>query len=255
MSLQAWQAHQAKQNNSRMQWRMLEVGMGRGLELACEQCDFSERLLERIPFARDDDGNAYPLDATHSTPAGYWSDWLCGQCVLPARLEDTAADGPTPVCPQCGTELLSFDTALRELAEASHSRAVLDLRIEQEAHQRLSTMLAEAPRLRTELDSGVYTTQEALEQLASRVTAAAPDAESVALTSEPSRSFSLDNLGSLMENAFDLDDATRILRDRLRHSDLYMTDLKLFVENESSLPGVPCPRCGTGQLVHWPFWT
>ncbi|HEX8034772.1 MAG TPA: hypothetical protein VF510_13035, partial [Ktedonobacterales bacterium] len=211
--------------------------MGRGLELACEQCDFSERLLERIPFARDDDGNAHPLDVTHPTPAGYWSDWLCGQCLLPTRLEDTAADSPAPVCPHCGTELLSFDTALRELAEASHSRAVLDLRIEQEAHQRLSTMLAEAPRLRTELESGVYTTQEALEQLAGQITVAALNAEDVAPTSEPSRSFSLDNLGNLMDNAFDLDDATRILRDRLRHSDLYMTDLKLFVESESSLPG------------------
>ncbi|MGZ6390912.1 MAG: hypothetical protein ACXWQZ_16860 [Ktedonobacterales bacterium] len=229
--------------------------MGRGLELACEQCDFSERLLERIPFARDDDGNAHTLDATHPTPAGYWSDWLCGQCLLPARLEATAADGHAGACPRCGAELLSFDTALRQLAEASHSRAVLDLRIEQEAHQRLSTMLSEAPRLRTELESGVYTTQEALEQLASQLTVLAPSvAEGVAPTSDPSRSFSLDNLGTLMENAFDLDDATRILRDRLRHSDLYMADLKLFVENESSLPGVPCPRCGTGQLVHWPFW-
>lgn len=230
--------------------------MGRGLELACEQCDFSERLLERIPFARDDDGNARTLDATHPTPTGYWSDWLCGQCLLPTRLEDTAADGPAPACPHCGAELLSFDTALRELAEASHSRAVLDLRIEQEAHQRLSTMLAEAPRLRIELESGVYTTQEALEQLASQVTVPAQTvAGGVAPTSDATRSFSLDNLGTLMENAFDLDDATRVLRDRLRHSDLYMTDLKLFVENESSLPGVPCPRCGTGQLVHWPFWT
>lgn len=229
--------------------------MGRGLELACEQCDFSERLLERIPFARDDAGAAHPLDTAHSTPAGYWSDWLCGQCLLTVRLEDTAADGPAPMCPHCGAELLSFATALRELAEASHSRALLDLRIEQEAHQRLSTMLAEAPRLRTELESGIYTTQEALEQLAQRVAVATPVAEGVAPPSEPTRSFSLDNLDHLMENAFDLDDAARILRDRLRHSDLYMTDLKLFVEDESSLPGVPCPRCGTGQLVHWPFWT
>lgn len=229
--------------------------MGRGLELACEQCDFSERLLDRVPFARDDDGHACPLDATHPTPAGYWSDWLCGQCLLPARLEDATADGPVPACPRCGVELLSFDSALHELAEASHSRAVLDLRIEEEAHERLSTMLAEAPRLRTDLESGVYTTQEALEQLARRVTVATPVAEGAILDSKPNGSFSLDNLGSLVENAFDLDDATRILRDRLRHSDLYMTDLRLFVDDESSLPGVPCPRCGTGQLVHWPFWT
>lgn len=229
--------------------------MGRGLELACEQCDFSERLLERISFARDDDGTARPLDMEHPTPAGYWSDWLCGQCLLPVRLEDTVEDGPAPTCPHCAAELLSFDTALRELAEASHSRAVLDLRIEQEAHQRLNTMLDETPRLRTDLESGMYTTQEALEQLARQVMVAAPREESTVPTSRSSRSFSLDNLSSLVENAYDLDDAMRILRDRLRHSDLYMTDLKLFVDSESSLPGVPCPRCGTGQLVHWPFWT
>lgn len=229
--------------------------MGRGLELACEQCDFSERLLERVPFARDDDGNTHPLDATHPTPAGYWSDWLCGQCLLPVRLDDIATDGPTPTCPRCGTELLSFPTALRELAEASHSRALLDLRLEQEAHDRLNTMLAAAPRLRTELESGVYTTQEALEQLAGQVAVAAPVEEIAPSDSQPRGSFSLDNLSSLMENAFDLDDAMRILRDRLRNSDLYMTDLRLFVNDESSLPGVPCPRCGTGQLVHWPFWT
>ena len=228
--------------------------MGRGLELACEQCDFSERLLERIPFARDDDGTARPLDTDRPTPAGYLSDWLCGQCLLPVRLEDSVADGPVPTCPQCATELLAFDTALRELAEASHSRAVLDLRIEQEAHQRLNTMLDETPRLRTDLESGVYTTQEALEQLARRVMVAAPPEENASSTSRSSRSFSLDNLTNLVENAFDLDDATRILRDRLRNSDLYMSDLKLFVDSESTLPGVPCPRCGTGQLVHWPFW-
>lgn len=229
--------------------------MGRGLELACEQCDYSARLVERIPFARDDDGKAHVVDATHPTPVGYWSDWLCGQCLLPVRLEDATADGPVPTCPHCGAELLSFETALRELAEASHSRALLDLRHEQEAHQRLSTMLAEAPRLRTDIDVGTYTTQEALEQLAKQVLVAEPLEENGGSPPEPTRAFSLDNLSNLMENAFDLDDATRILRDRLRNSDLYMADLKLFVDDESSLPGVPCPRCGTGQLVHWPFWT
>ncbi len=229
--------------------------MGRGLELACEQCDFREQLLERVPFARDADGSAHPLDTTHPTPAGYWSDWLCGQCLLPVRLEDTAVDGPAPTCPQCNTELLSFEIALRELAEASHSRAVLDLRIEQEAHQRLNMLLAEAPRLRLDLESGVYTTQEALEQLARQVTVAAPTEESALSGSEPRSSFNLENLSNIVENAVDLDDATRILRDRLRTTDLYMADLKLFVDDESSLPGVPCPHCGTGQLVHWPVWT
>lgn len=229
--------------------------MGRGLELACEECDFRERLLERVPFALVADGSAHPPGTTQLTPAGYWSDWLCGQCLLPVRLEETAADGPSPTCPRCNTELLSFDAALRELAEASHSRAVLDLHIEQDANQRLTTMLAETPRLRIDLDSGVYTTQETLEQLAKQVTVAAPVEESAVSGSGERRSFSLDNLGSVIENALDLDDATRILRERLRQNNLYMTDLKLFVDDESSLPGVPCPRCGTGQLVHWPFWT
>ena len=45
------------------------------------------------------------------------------------------------------------------------------------------------------------------------------------------------------------------LRARLDDSAGYIHSLEACVEDESYLPGTPCPQCETGRLIHWPIWT
>jgi hypothetical protein len=146
-------------------------------------------------------------------------------------------------CPRCGASALTFEQARRELAEASHSRAWLDLQREEEAARSLEAALGDIPQLHASLGAGDMTTLEVLEALALRLTSAEADATSA-----------LDGIGPLLENAFDLDGAAQILRMRLRESQGHVTGLQLRTEDEAYLPGVPCPTCQTGHLVHWPLW-
>ncbi|MGH2514169.1 MAG: hypothetical protein ACRDHP_00790 [Ktedonobacterales bacterium] len=221
--------------------------MGRGIGLGCEQCDFAAMLYERQPFALDAAGAAYALAPGAVAPlAGYWADGLCGTCRLPVRAVrplPAALEDETPgVCPRCGAQALTFAQALRELSEASHSRAWLDLYREQEAAGRLEAALGDLPRLRVALGVGDMTTPEALDALAAGLAATGNTASA------------LDGVGVLLENALDLDGAAQILQARLRESQGHINGLQLCAEDEAYLPGVPCPQCQTGHLIHWPVW-
>ena len=48
--------------------------------------------------------------------------------------------------------------------------------------------------------------------------------------------------------------AARLLRTREQVAERYIQQLEGSTEEEVDLPGVSCPRCGIGHLVHWPFW-
>ncbi len=225
--------------------------MGRGIRLACEQCDFAALLLERAPFAYDAAGEPRGLPADSSTaPDGYWSDWLCGECRLPVRLiagEDAAR---LPHCPTCSSTLLPFAEAARELAEASRSRVWRDLTLERAGGARVRSGLEAASRLEEELRRGDSTTQAALDTLAAALLPGAetPHAAELAGTS------ALGGLAPLIENAADLAAAARLLAEREVASARQMGILEAWCTDEAQLPGVPCPRCATGQLVHWPVW-
>ncbi|MGH2486837.1 MAG: hypothetical protein ACRDHE_12580, partial [Ktedonobacterales bacterium] len=91
--------------------------MNRGLQLACERCDFSATLFEHVPFQTDAPGDA--------DGRGYWQDQLCGECRLPLRVACPELDAggdctaqPVGVCLTCGSETMPFALLLRELAEA-----------------------------------------------------------------------------------------------------------------------------------------
>lgn len=216
--------------------------------MGCEQCDFSAILYECQPFALDAAGQPYALAAEAlETPAGYWTDGLCGACRMPVRVSQTPPDampaaGMVATCPQCGALALTFEQATRELAEASHSRAWLDLRREEAALARLEAALDGMPRLRAAVGAGETTTLDALDELAH------------ALASPAGAEVALDGIGALLENALDLDTAARILRLRVTESQGHIAGLHLCADDEERLPGVPCPQCQTGHLIHWPVW-
>ncbi len=235
--------------------------MGRGLRLACESCDFSAELAERAPYVVASDGERQPApDGPHTTPDGYWSDWLCGDCRLPQREVAAAGaeagesgnageggDAPAARCNRCGGELLPFDTALRELAEASHSRVWLDLAAEREAHTMLERTDAKLPEMQAAWERGDATTQMTLDELAALL---APSAGPHDLTA----TIALASLAAQVENAPDVYRVGDLLANRMVLSERHMRTLENWCNDEALLPGVPCPKCQTGQLVHWPTW-
>lgn len=250
--------------------------MGRGIGLACESCAFTATVLERVGVVRDDAGAWLPFDANaFTTPTAYQRDWFCGDCRLPERLLEFETDVPAsgdvaagqqgevaqrdgPRCSRCGSPLLTFDVAMRELAEACHSRVWLDLEVEREAEQCLRKAINQLPGLNGEVESGRLTTQEALDQLAQQVTpltrAEVGAGHEAVGTTALATTHTLNELGALVENAADLDSASRTLADRLRASQQYASGLRACVEDEAYLAGVPCPQCSSGHLVHWPIW-
>lgn len=222
--------------------------MSRGVGLGCEQCDFSATLYECQPFALDAAGQPYALSSEAiEAPAGYWADGLCGTCRMPVRVTQASPDAllaavEGAICPQCGAPALTFVQTARELAEASHSRAWLDLRREEAAMQHLEAALNAVSRLRAAISTGETTTLAALDELAHE------------LASPASAGVALDGVSALLENALDLDAAAQILRLRLMESERHIAGLRLCADDEAHLPGVPCPQCQTGHLIHWPVW-
>jgi len=245
--------------------------MDRGLQLACEQCDFSATLHERLPFALDAAGAPVPLATSGlvgAAAAGYWTDYLCGECRLPVPVAhwtaqpDEAAE--VPRCPRCGAEPLTFDAALRELAAAAHSRVWLDLAVEREARTRVEDAIERSQTLAQDVERGDTTTLEALEDLAQRVSEQVGDGDGreggyggdahQAAATPLESTHTLTGLASLIENASSVEQASSTLQMRLHTSEVYLRGLETCVEDESYLPGVPCPQCGSGHLMHWPLW-
>ena len=227
--------------------------MGRGVRLACAECDYRADLFERQSrpagqIAQDEGGDA----------ATAWSSYLCPQCVeavqLPWRGEDERAEEHTPSCPRCGAALLDFPTAARELADACHSRMMLDLRAEMAGRDHMETLLSRAEALADEVSLGTRSSAEVLADLrtstASELSTAA--ARMSALPVEDTTA--LAGLWAALVPAGDLDACVQLMRARLLQAERHILTLEECVREEEDLPGVPCPRCGTGQLLHWPIW-
>jgi hypothetical protein len=147
---------------------------------------------------------------------------------------------------------MPFESALRELAEACHSRAWVDLAVEREARERLHDASERAKTLAGDVERGETTTSEALQQLAQQV---CPETETRLPARTPlADTHTLEGLGAEVENAVNVEQASQTLEARLWSSETYVMELESCVDEETSLPGVPCPQCGTGHLVHWPVW-
>ena len=133
--------------------------MTRRIRLACESCDYAAEMVERVPFALDAASEAVAvLAGSEATPDGYLSDWLCGECRRSVRVhvvEGTAS--AVERCPMCRGELLSFDAAARELAEASRSRVWRDLAVERDGAERLRAAMESVAGLEEERQAGEIT--------------------------------------------------------------------------------------------------
>lgn len=228
------------------------TAMTRRIRLACDACEYAAEMAERVPFALDAAGEAVALPPESAAmPDGYFSDWLCGECRRPVRVR--IIEGAAKVeerCPTCGSALLSFDVAAKELAEASRSRVWRDLAVERDAAARLHMAMASIVELEEARRSGDAMPQEALDALAGSVTpgTGGPHAEELA------SSIALGGLAALIENAADLGAARSLLKQRDEMSAKHIAVLEQWCADERQLPGVPCPQCGTGQLIHWPAW-
>ena len=232
--------------------------MARGIGLACERCDFSATLSERVPFSLDRSGEPHAIPANDARlAAGYWTDGLCGACRLPVRAAhwNGLADEAPIRCPRCGAEPLAFASAVRELAEACHSRVWLDYAREQSAAHAIEAALAAIPRLRDSVAAGDLTTLDALDVLAEHVAAEHGTPDAATGEKETASGDLLVELRPLIENAHDLAAAAYLLRERLQECEAHSAALRLCIEDEEYLPGVPCPGCEQGHLVHWPLWS
>jgi DNA-directed RNA polymerase subunit RPC12/RpoP len=235
--------------------------MGRGLRLACERCDYHADFYEQVPVVRDATGD--PSRASGRSPAveevAVWRSYLCPECLEPVIRPDTdqLKPGAAPVhpCPHCGATLLDFETAARELAEASRTRVALDLRAEIAGRDQVEALLARASSLGADMRDGAIAHAAAVAALHDTLTEQinraggpedrwAPLAETTVLA----------GLSAALAVAPDLAACTRLMEDRLLQAERHISSLEECVVEEAELPGVPCPRCGTAHLLHWPIW-
>lgn len=246
--------------------------MGRGVRMACERCDYQAVLYEETPQA----DLAAPESAAVPT-AGMLAasgSFLCPQCVEPVRMPSTttssSGSGPTadsrapsdeaeppsaPGCPRCGAPLLDFESAAVELAAASRSRTTLDLRAERDGRDQLILLLHRAAILDESVSAGTLSTADARSSL---LDAAAEQTTAAAHVSHPwaplNDTTALAGLPAALATAPDLTVCLELMRDRLVQTDRHISSLEQCVDDEAELPGVPCPRCGTSHLLHWPIW-
>lgn len=238
--------------------------MGRGIQLACESCDFTATLREREPFAADAATSSGETGERMPGRSGYWQDELCGECRVPVPRAHYTSDGAHGAaqaigrCPRCGGETMPFEVAVRELAEVCHSRVGVDLETERRARARIERAIALNYELIDALASGDTTTLDAIDTLSRAL-----DDDEPADTSRPASraagplaaTHTLGDLRDDVDNAASLEAAREVLRARLADSAGYIRSLEACVEDESHLPGTPCPQCETGRLIHWPIWS
>jgi hypothetical protein len=211
-----------------------------------------EALL--TPSAEDDPDQQDPMEALLSAATGGEGAW---ERIAP-RERDTAEapDLAAPRCTRCDAPLLDYTTATRELAEACRTRVALDLRAEAAGRATAEALLARVGALREEVAAGERSTTDALATLSADLAAALTRA-----VSDPrdalaplAATTALAQLGEALAAAPDLAACETLLRYRLEQTRRHLAALQRCVEDEAALPGVPCPACGTGHLLHWPVW-
>jgi hypothetical protein len=198
------------------------------------------------PAVEDEGDQMEALLRAATGEAGAW------QRIAPS--EPGAPDAPR--CDRCGAALLDFAAATRELAEACRTRVGLDLRAEDAGRAVADALLTRAGALRDEVAAGACFTADALATLGAELAAAL-----VRAASDPrdalaplAATTALAQLGEALSAAPDLAACDVLLRQRLEQARRHIASLELCVEDEATLPGVPCPACQTGHLLHWPIW-
>jgi hypothetical protein len=220
--------------------------MGRGLRLACEACDYWADLFE--PGSVHESATVATGEQSHHDSAS-WSSYLCPQCVEPVELPGAAL----AECPRCASPLLDFATAAEELAAVARTRAVFDLRSEIAGREHVVQLLSYVGTLRGQevaLPGGeaIAALVDVLHRHVSEGAAAASAWLPLANTA------ALAGLDTALAAAPSTAACAMLLQARLAEADRAISTLEHLIDEEADLPGVPCPRCGTGHLLHWPIW-
>jgi hypothetical protein len=213
-----------------------------------------EALL--TPAVEGDPDQQDPMETLLSAATGGEGAW---ERIAPRERDTSEAShqaAPAPRCARCDTPLLNFAAATRELAEACRTRAGLDLRAEAAGRAMAEALLARVDTLREEVAAGERSTTDALAALGADLAAALARA-----ASDPrdalaplAATTALAQLGEALAAAPDLAACGPLLQQRLEQTRRHLGALERCVEDEAALPGVPCPSCGTGHLLHWPVW-
>jgi DNA-directed RNA polymerase subunit RPC12/RpoP len=219
--------------------------MGRGLRLACEACDYWADLFE--PRSLHESATLATAERSHQDSA-WWNSYLCPQCVEPIELPAEAL----AECPRCASPLLDFATAAEELAAVARTRAALDLRSEIAGREQVVQLLSSLGTLRgqevlPERDA-IAAVRDVLRGHVSAGAAAASAWLPLANTA------ALAGLDAALAAAPSTAACAALLQARLAEADRAIGTLEHLIDEEADLPGVPCPRCGTGHLLHWPIW-
>lgn len=232
--------------------------MGRGVRMACEACDFWADLFEQTPaHARATlttaglTGAPARAEDAASHEAAAWSSYLCPRCVEPV---DLPAGAPA-VCPRCASPLLDFAAAAEELAAAARTRVAFDLRSEVAGREQAVRLLSELGTLRTQEQSSALSGPDVIatliDTLHRRIT---EDAGTASIWLPLGSTAALAGLDTALAAAPSTAVCATLLSARLEEADRAIGTLEHQMDEEASLPGVPCPRCGTGHLLHWPIW-
>lgn len=213
--------------------------------MACEACGYWADLFEQRPAHERATAGVASAEQEHEA----WSSYLCPQCVEPVELQH----GASAVCPRCAATLLDFDAAAEELAAAARTRAAFDLRSELAGREHLVRLLSYVGTLRSQESalSGPEAGAALVDLLHVQVTEEAGAASAwLPLT----QTAALAGLDDALTHAPTTAVCTAVLRARLEEADRAIGTLEHLMDEEADLPGVPCPRCGTGHLLHWPIW-
>jgi hypothetical protein len=210
------------------------AGMGRGVRLACETCGYWADLFDQAIT-----GDAEPSEKND----GRLTSHLCPQCVEPVELPV----GAEAICARCGAGLLDFATAAEELAAAARTRAAFDLRSEVAGREQVERLFAYLGAWRGQEPASAVLVDALRGQ-------AAEGAEAASVWLPLANTTALAGLDGALTTATTADACASLLQARLAEADRAIGTLEHLMDEEADLPGVPCPRCGTGHLLHWPIW-
>ena len=223
--------------------------MDRGVRLACEACGYWADVFEQTRPVEA----VSPIGVTGSPEhaGASWTSYLCPQCVVPLELPQAAA----AVCPQCASPLLDYAAAAEALAMAARTRAAFDLQSERVGREQVVHLIAYAGSLKHLGGAGRLPEPEARAALLDLLRRQMSDGAAAASVWLPlANTSALDGLERALAAAPTVAECATLLQARLEEADRAIGALEHLMDEEADLPGVPCPQCATGHLLHWPIW-
>jgi hypothetical protein len=138
------------------------------------------------------------------------------------------------------------------LAAVARTRAAFDLRSEVAGREHVVRLLSSLGTLR---GPGMLPEREAIAALVDVLHRHVSEGAAAASAWLPlANTAALAGLDTALAAAPSTAACASLLQARLAEADRVVGTLEHLIDEEADLPGVPCPRCGTGHLLHWPIW-